>query len=239
MFNDGNENGLVIVQVGTPESDEEPVSWFKVLFSSGNTYLFSLKHYADFCLKSANACKEADLSELAELVDEKKRQDVSADDSNDNSQLDEAEDKETAKYVDDNSKSDTVVMPIDMSEKDIISKASSIFKDFAAASSIDGFNAAELPAQYISTFTAEFMTPRKTNGSLATKELNTNAKAAAEVIYGKQPFAFYYAGYANNIDKEQWQQAFCPIAWSGVKCTSMPKTVEDLSRQNTVLSNLD
>ena len=72
VFNDDNENGMTAMQVGTPDSDEEPVSWFKILFSSSNTYLFTLKSYVDFCLKSVRACKEADAKELAKLVDESK-----------------------------------------------------------------------------------------------------------------------------------------------------------------------
>ena len=108
MFNDDNENGMAAMQVGTPDSDEEPVSWFKILFSSGNTYLFTLKSYVDFYLKSARACQEASAKEIAKLVDDSKSQP----DDDSETELDEAEDEETKKYIEDNSKTSSVILPI-------------------------------------------------------------------------------------------------------------------------------
>ena len=235
VFDDNNSHGLVAVQVGAPQSDEEPINWFKVLFSSGNTYLFNVKGYVEFCLKSVKACQEADAAELAGLVDEHKNQL----DDNDSSQLDEAEDEETSKYIADNSKTQSAIMPIDIAEEDVIDKATKMFKSFASSSSVDNNDDVQLPGQYVTNFENQFLTPRKTNGALALKELSTNSKASVEIVYKKMPFAFFYAGYASNINKEQWQQAFCPIAWSGIKCTAMPKTAKDLDRPNTALSNFE
>lgn len=235
VFDDNNSHGLVAVQVGTPQSDEEPINWFKVLFSSGNTYLFNVKSYVEFCLKSTKACQKANTDELANLVDECKNK-LS---DNDNSQLDEAEDEEISKYIVDNSKTQSIIMPIDYTEKDVIDKATKMFKSFASNSSVDNNDDVQLPGQYITSFQNEFLTPRKSNGVLTLKELNTNNKASIEIMYKKMPFAFFYVGYVNNINKEQWQQAFCPIAWSGIKCTTMPKTTKDLDRPNTALSNFD
>ena len=236
-------DNMQLLQFGT-SNDENGNSkhWLKAQFKSGSTYLFTDDNYAQLMLNSINTVSKADNKTVASLVSDAVSRWLKMSSQNDQ-QLNEDEEvdadiKQAVKQRSEENQTKVVIQDLDLTEEQIVDKAKSIFKKFIDSVYTDD-QATSLPVEWTTQFNEMFMTVMKPDGTYAKNEVPTNDCIEVQTVVNKLPLAFIRTGFAVNLKMNEWQLAFAPIAWSGMKCKSTPQNLDELLDEKYSIDNLE
>ena len=233
---------IEIIQLGESEDDNGNASkWLKAKFKSGNTYLFTDESYVQLMLNTAKAAAEADRNKLADDVSGAVERWLKAE--NQQKLLDEAEEtdvdvKQAVKQRSLDSQTAVTIKDLDLTDEQIAEKAKSFFKKFIDSVYIDD-KTPSLPVEWTTQFSEMLLSIRKPDGTYAKNVAPTNDCVETQIVINKLPAAFWKSGYAVNAKMNEWQLAFSPIAWSGIKCNNEPSNLEELNDSKSKISNLE